>query len=211
MRVFLLYFTYVFILLQVSSTLLLGQTSDTIRVDSISFVVVEKDETGTRISRERYVNMELHGLSTTSLYDGKKEMILSLKNYSRGKREGLHSAYWANGKLKVEVAYVDGLRSGPTIEYWSKGGRSLIENYCHGIPCGEWRFYDKKCNLYLIEIYNEGIYAGGFFYDKGFNLVAEVEADEKGEFIRKIFYSKDGIVYKVQKEVDWADARSLHP
>ena len=63
------------------------------------------------------------------------------------KKDGLSKSYSANGQIKSECNYVNGLKSGVVKEWWENGSLSLVGNYKNGLANGLMKWYSEKGHL----------------------------------------------------------------
>ena len=59
-----------------------------------------------------------------------------------GVRDGLWSAYFANGSIRSRATYVNGAEEGPTEVFHPNGMTYYTGHYKGGKPVGEWTFFD---------------------------------------------------------------------
>ncbi len=102
---------------------------------------------------------------------------ISVDNYSNGKREGLHSAYY-HGKLSEEIFYKDDKLDG-TFKKWDTNGMlGISENYVKGNRDG------------LCKYFNHGKCIREVIYSNGKINGTEKEFEESGMMFRVSWYTK---------------------
>ena len=116
------------------------------------------------------------GTGRKTHFDGTK---LSEANYRAGHRHGLTRFWYANGKLRSSLHYVNdqldgnatyfygtgnrqtlttyraGKQHGPTLYWWPEGKKSFEENYANGLPEGTWRSWWPSGKLASEKVYRQ--------------------------------------------------------
>lgn len=76
--------------------------------------------------------------------DGSTKIKGHMRN---GKRQGVWSCYFPDGKAQSFCDYEDGVLTGTSVVYHPNGTTYYTGNYHHGHEVGLWRFYDEKGSL----------------------------------------------------------------
>lgn len=90
--------------------------------------------------------------------EGRKEQYLA--DYEKDTSDGIHRVYFTNGRLKVEVAYLDGKLSGPFRMYYEDGTLRQEKFFKDGKLNGIFRAYDEWGIPYFEISYKDGIQHG---------------------------------------------------
>lgn len=108
--------------------------------------------------------LQLDGLETTWDADGNLE---SVTTWVLGKRQGRFSAWYPDGKLKLEGQYLDGEMHGTTTRYRESGAKYDEYNWAAGKLSGRAIDYWPNGNLQRVGGYQDGMAASGVaFFDE---------------------------------------------
>ena len=145
-------------------------------------------ETGQLVFKGSYVNGKENGVHR--FYDDEGN-IISSKVYTSGilmeeggtvdelgRKQGRWKAFYADGTLRHEGAYKDGLRTGPWIYYFNDQSIEQKGSYVEDEPNGEWVWFYPNGDIWREESYLNGLEDGlSIEYDTEGIVLA------KGEFI----------------------------
>lgn len=68
-------------------------------------------------------------------------------NLLNGKKSGLWTSYYPNGKMWSRTAYYSGLASGASVTYYENGQIKFVGDYKDGKRTGMWKFYQEDGTL----------------------------------------------------------------
>lgn len=105
--------------------------------------------------KENAVELPNEPETTTAIGTGKDGMQdINLPNIGRisglqenGKREGLWTSYFENGKVRSTSVYVNGLRNGPNEVYFEDGTLYYKGQFKDNVRVGEWIFNEPSGKL----------------------------------------------------------------
>lgn len=112
---------------------------------------------GKLASRGQYVNQKREG--TWKLYkaDG---ILVCTEEYFVGKRHGIQTILYEDGKTMEMITWVDGSQTGPYIKFYIGGAKEIETNYKYGQLDGHYRSWGLDGKLSQEGDYDNGVRVG---------------------------------------------------
>lgn len=82
--------------------------------------------------------------------------IAEIKNYLKGKREGLYQQFNEVGKVIFEMHYKADKENGQVKIYYGNGNLRETGVYKNGVKEGPWMEYDMESKVIKKEVYKKG-------------------------------------------------------
>ncbi len=114
-----------------------------------------------------------------------------------GKRTGSDKSYYADGKLRFERNWENGVLHGESVHYHRNGNRYYNESYENGAKAGTWSFFDDQGDkLYDIEYANAESNVAYTYYSAGVIYLKQVM--ENGELVQEDILNQE--IYNAKLE-----------
>jgi antitoxin component YwqK of YwqJK toxin-antitoxin module len=111
------------------------------------------DENGILVSREFYAEGKKSGLASTYYSDGK---LFEEKHYEHGLEVGSWKQFFTDGALKIDAVYEAGKIEGMATFYFPDGKVMARGNYVHNLKHGVWTFMSEDGKKEKEDIYEMG-------------------------------------------------------
>ena len=100
--------------------------------------------------------------------------LSSVRNFKKGKEDGLSIYYFSNGKKMEQRAYRDGFKDGNWLTWNLKGQKTAEANYVNDLKHGKWMVFDDKGNKRYEMHYDHGKKVGTWLmWDENRKLTSE--------------------------------------
>jgi antitoxin component YwqK of YwqJK toxin-antitoxin module len=114
------------------------------------------DESGTLISKDRFVQGKKNGLSQVYLRDGK---LAEEKSYKNDLLHGPFKEYFDGVNLRTVGNYVNGQLDGRTVYYYPNGVEVAAGYHKKGLKNGPWIYRTESNKVREKELYKNGVLA----------------------------------------------------
>ena len=143
--------------------------------------------------------------------DDNSDILVLDTPYIDGKKHGVMTRYYPNGKLDMIMPYYKGKKHGLQVRFDAEGNVREAKSYVYGLPEGAAIIYYRPTQIANIEIYREGKRHGTYlvyYVNGGVHTEGQYRNDQReGTFT---YYTENG---KVQRLVEYKDNRivSIEP
>jgi len=127
---------------------------------------------------ENYTKGKKQGVSTKYYPNGKPAEIITWKDDIKN---GQWLQFFENGQLKLKAFYINDKRSGDFNTYWPNGKNETIGKFENNLMEGEWKYFDEEGNQKIKVIYKNGVAQNPEAIEKAQKEIFELIEKNKGK------------------------------